>query len=163
MKRGMFRVSVALLIPVLGCGGSGPEKASAPPAKASAAETPTPASKGTSLEAFRMGRALGAEGFAVDEGGPWAQGEPVNYTFTVRNLPAGAQVGLVITSVTDKKKVFDEKKTPDAAGKVAFTAPDTKTWPVDDYESQILMITGDATVNLGRHAFKMGAVKRPTK
>ena len=163
MERGRFTLSVALAISILGCGGSKQETASAPPAKASAPEAPTAAQKGTSVEAFRMGRSIGPQGFAVDEGGPWGQGDPVNYTFGVRNLPAGAQIELIITAATDKKKVFDEKKSPDASGKVAFAAPDTRAWAADDYETQILMITGDATVTLGKHSFKMGASKRPAK
>jgi hypothetical protein len=153
-------VALALALCVASCSGKKEGTEAKPPAEgaknATVSAPPTRNTKPSDVGAFRMGRALAPDGTATDEGSPFGQGEPIQVTFQVNNLNAGANVRIVVTSLADNRKVDEQQKAPGAKNEVAFALPPTKTWPQGDYRIDMQLVEGSTTRSMGVYDFKIG-------
>lgn len=121
---------------------------------------PTPETKAVEISGFKFGRALGVDGTATGEGGPFAQGEPIHFTYRVNNAPAGSIAKIIVTSLVDKRKIHEDQKAPSGPqNAVAFALPDTRTWSQGDYRLEMQLVEEDKTRTLGVFDFKLGPPK----
>lgn len=158
-------VTLALALCLASCSGKketpsgGGEKQSAQPS-AEAATAASPASKRVETTDFRFGRALGADGMVTGEGGPFTQGETLHVSFKVNRASAGSACKVTVTGVADKKTYFEEQKNPSGPTSVmAFSLPDTRSWPAGDYRLE-MQLTDGTDVQRGTFDFKIVSPKK---
>jgi hypothetical protein len=161
--------TLALALCVAGCsgkreapsGGGQPREGLSQQTSSASVATPSPETKAVELAGFKFGRALGPDGTATGEGGPFAEGEPLHATYRVNNAPPGSNTKIVVTSLADKRKLHEDQKAPSGPqNAVAFTLPDTRTWSQGDYRLEMQLVEGDKTRTLGVFDFKLGPPKR---
>ncbi len=162
--RSIFASALALAVCVAGCsgrkeapaGGAGKES-SQPPAEAAA---PTPGSKRVEATEFKFGRGLAPDGTVTGEGGPFSEGETLHVSFRVRNAPAGSAFKVAVTGLADKKKYYEEQKSPSEPNStMSFTLPDTRSWPPGEYRLEMQLADAPELLH-GTFDFKIAPAKK---
>ncbi len=161
--RWIFASAAALALCVAGCsgkkeapsGGAGKES-SQPPTEASAQ---APASKHVEATEFKFGRGLAPDGTVTGEGGPFSEGETLHVGFRVRNAPAGSAFKVVVSGLADKKKYYEEQKSPSEPNSImSFTLPDTRSWPPGEYRLEMQLVDAPEVLH-GTFDFKIAPPK----